>query len=142
MQMIVHGFPSKLAALQFEWAWQHPHISRHLRDEGGKNTLSGGRYLKANVAIARTMVASHPYTSWPLRVTLFTEDAVKAWKDATNKLDRDGLPLPPGFTHTVELEGVNGRSGHPGSGRTEAIDVADANFTKMCLDKHNMLLSS
>ena len=34
MQMVVHGFPSKLAALQFEWAWQHPWRSRHLRDEG------------------------------------------------------------------------------------------------------------
>ncbi|KAK0461036.1 uncharacterized protein EV420DRAFT_1267090 [Desarmillaria tabescens] len=33
MQMLVHGFPSKLSALQFEWAWQHPHLSRHLEDQ-------------------------------------------------------------------------------------------------------------
>ncbi|RSH87214.1 Slx4p interacting protein [Saitozyma podzolica] len=31
MQMIVYG---KLAALQFEWAWQKPELSRHLREEG------------------------------------------------------------------------------------------------------------
>lgn len=40
MQLIVHGFPSKLAALQFEWAWQHPWKSRHLRDEDGKAMFS------------------------------------------------------------------------------------------------------
>lgn len=52
MQMIVHGFPSKLAALQFEWAWQYPYISRHMRDDGGKAMFNGSgrfKYLNTNV---------------------------------------------------------------------------------------------
>ncbi|KAI0032056.1 hypothetical protein K488DRAFT_50747 [Vararia minispora EC-137] len=143
MQMIVHGFPSKLAALQFEWAWQHPHVSRHLRDQDGKALFPGTnrpRMIKTLVKVVRTMVASFPYTTWPLHVKFFTEEAERLW----NTLSGDPTipPLPIGLTVRAEFEGVDGKSGKVGSGRCGPVDVTDAVFTSSHLAKHEAILAS
>lgn len=69
------------------------------------------------------MVATNPYDKWPLHVKLFTDEAVKCWNGVVYS-----TPLPPGFTYTTELEGVDGKSGNVGSGRKGPIDITDGTY--------------
>lgn len=66
------------------------------------------------------MVAAHPYNMWPLHVKFFVDTSKKAWDQAVVS-----QPLPLGITFAEEYEGVDGKSGLPGSGRVGPIDVTD-----------------
>ncbi|PBK91735.1 hypothetical protein ARMGADRAFT_1081895 [Armillaria gallica] len=82
MHMLVHGFPSKLSALQFEWAWQHPDLSRHLQEQ------RRARALSSCIKCVHSMIATPPFDSLALRVILFTPDAHTIW----HKLAPSSLP--------------------------------------------------
>lgn len=73
------------------------------------------------------MIATPPWNKWPLHVKLFTDEAVRGWTAITKEKDQSLLPLPTGFTVSQELEGVDGKSGKRGSGRTGPISVKDGN---------------
>lgn len=56
--MIVYGFPSRTEALQFEWAWQKPQQSRHVK------ALPDTNPFKIRYAQCRKNKANHPLTKF------------------------------------------------------------------------------
>ncbi|KAM0750906.1 hypothetical protein T439DRAFT_348142 [Meredithblackwellia eburnea MCA 4105] len=92
MEMIVWGFPTKLQALQFEWAWQNPHKSRHLHSltthalqPTTKPTAQFPRTTASNrpgtkVLVAQFMLVVPPWKSFNLRVTVFSEECRGWWE--------------------------------------------------------------
>ncbi|KAH8925365.1 hypothetical protein BT69DRAFT_1200498, partial [Atractiella rhizophila] len=89
MEIIAHGFPSKLTALQFEWAWQNPERSRHLAlvvDEEGED-VKKARFkkhplaytMKNKILVLQSMLCSPPWDRFSLEVTIFGEDSLAAW---------------------------------------------------------------
>lgn len=79
--------------------------------------------VRAFSRIVRSMVARQPFNTWSLHVKLFTEEAVNYW-NASERLP-NVPPLPPGLMYSIELEGVDGKSGHPGSGREGPMAADD-----------------
>ncbi|BGP51159.1 Slx4p interacting protein [Rhodotorula kratochvilovae] len=97
MEAIVHGFPTKLQALQFEWAWQNPHASRLLHrtspgaalDPGQKPQAQFPRAALSNRPLSKVQVLMYmltvpPWRAFGLTVTLFGEDA-RGWWDAARR---------------------------------------------------------
>ncbi|KAL1644416.1 Slx4p interacting protein [Diplodia intermedia] len=86
MACIVSGFPSKIAALQFEWAWQNTHVTRHIPSEDRITASRKGRRRPAlsladRISNLHLLLRVKSFERWPLRVTFFTEDVYRVWED-------------------------------------------------------------
>ncbi|KAJ3041511.1 Structure-specific endonuclease subunit SLX1 [Rhizophlyctis rosea] len=76
MLLFVHGFPNKYAALQFEWAWQFPHLSRHFKSTypGAYTGTPRERLLPTKLRVLSDMFHLSHWSRWPLRIHFLNSD--------------------------------------------------------------------
>ncbi|KAM9400560.1 structure-specific endonuclease subunit SLX1 [Salvelinus alpinus] len=64
MVLIIHGFPSDIAALRFEWAWQNPHSSRRLSHVTRRSKKESS--LQFHWRVVSNMLRVMPWSRLPL----------------------------------------------------------------------------
>ncbi|GIY90387.1 structure-specific endonuclease subunit slx1, partial [Caerostris extrusa] len=84
MVLIVHGFPTDVSALRFEWAWQHPFKSRRLRHVSKKQPRESS--LKFCFRVMSEMLKVGPWNRLPLTVQ---------WLDGNYRQEFDISRRPP-----------------------------------------------
>ncbi|KAH8805751.1 hypothetical protein F5884DRAFT_630326, partial [Xylogone sp. PMI_703] len=106
MGCIVTGFPSQIAALKFEWAWQHPHITQHIPPESRLSFATQKKRngqpktprntVKSLLSNLHLLLRVPSFSRWPLDVRFFAEDLHKEWlrlSQAAPEQLRDTFPV-------------------------------------------------
>ncbi|CCE65006.1 hypothetical protein TPHA_0J01850 [Tetrapisispora phaffii CBS 4417] len=86
MIVVVYGFPNKIAAYQYEHAWQHAYSTHFIaKDERIVSNKTAGRTLHHKLGVIRQLMNNEYFQHMNLNVHFFNSDILEMW-DA-NKFD-------------------------------------------------------
>ncbi|EPX74925.1 structure-specific endonuclease catalytic subunit [Schizosaccharomyces octosporus yFS286] len=130
---LVHGFPNKTSALQFEWIWQHPNLSRHTKDnqESIKRTLS----INSSLNSLQKIVSSNGWKRWPLEITFFSQHAFERWNiiskgNASVKFSMEERNLIDFYNQIFEEELIK----FPSKNKASCKSTCDICLCELCED--------
>lgn len=147
MGCIVAGFPSNIAALQFEWAWHNAHLTRHISPEqrisfattrtktskSGKVTRRPGRprsSLIDKLCNLHLLLRTPYFSKWPLEIRFFSEDVYRSWTTWCGRVEaqiRPGINVlldPPQSTiQSLEEEEFSSAQPQPSQKRKRKADL-------------------
>lgn len=83
MVVLIHGFPLKIAALQYEHALQHSEITRHIKPE---DKLQKSLSIHNKLANVRLLNNSKLFSMMNLKVSIFDEEVYKLWSKNRYKI--------------------------------------------------------
>ncbi|KJF60596.1 GIY-YIG catalytic domain-containing protein [Coccidioides immitis RS] len=152
MVMLVSGFMSRTAALQFEWAWQHTPSSRHADHEDessqppvqiyprserrAKRSSRPRSSLKSILKSLHLLLRSPYFSVWPLEVHFFSAEIYRAWQGCCQLLDN----LIPDSINVVVDQYIEKQQ--DGTKPFDSLDIKDAKLknyfakAEFLLDKH------
>lgn len=169
MVCIVAGFPSNIAALQFEWAWHNPHLTRHISSDArisvptvrsktdskiGKKRKRPGRprtSLIDKLSNLHLLLRAPYFSKWPLELRFFSADVHKTWLRWNERVDEQLKPhinimldllqeLPQHDEPTHSQQAPRiKRAGLIGKGGVDGVDPTYAKFQSTLQNLHDHL---
>lgn len=93
--VLIYGFPSKIAALQFEHSLQHAHQTRHISQELRVSTAkggSGGISIHHKLANVKLLINSTSFNKMGLMINIFDSKIHQVWTQDKFKINCDLCP--------------------------------------------------